>query len=230
MLNLQLLPPLCSNPCYALVPFLVCSFLITFVCRCALAWKLFCIFRVGLCVGKMQMCYQKRWLMVLFVGFFAVVRFFFVCNSLHFNCYFYISICNLKLHSLYSFAFNIANNATPTSAKTASHIVAKTTCTKYKTITFTANAKMIFCQTIFWFVCLYLLPSVFCSAYRLVSLHRLFLIVASLPKPPIAIPTSLNDTTGASFTPSPTKHTVSFFILSSFTLFTLSSGNKSPKR
>ena len=34
---------------------------------------------------------------------------------------------------------------------------------------------------------------------------------------------------GASFTPSPTKATVSFFAMISFTLFTLSSGSKSPK-
>ena len=49
--------------------------------------------------------------------------------------------CNLT-------AFNIANNATPTSAKTASHIVAKPPAPNIRTITFTPNANMIFCQTI----------------------------------------------------------------------------------
>ncbi|MNR03067.1 hypothetical protein D3C85_1189460 [compost metagenome] len=54
-------------------------------------------------------------------------------------------------------------------------------------------------------------------------------MVASLPNPPIAIPTSLKATTGASLTPSPTKATDSFLALISFTLLTLSSGSKSPK-
>src|SRR5690606_18066468 len=125
-------------------------------------------------------------------------------------------------------AFNIANNATPTSANTASHIVANPPAPSINTMAFTPNAKAIFCQTIF-FVCLPILIAIgillglsSCITTSAVS------IVASLPKPPIAIPTSLNATTGASFTPSPTKATLSFLAFISLTLFTLSSGNKSP--
>ena len=56
------------------------------------------------------------------------------------NCQ--LILCNLT-------AFNIANNATPTSANTASHIVAKPPAPNIKTTTLTPKAKMIFCQTIF---------------------------------------------------------------------------------
>lgn len=54
--------------------------------------------------------------------------------------YFYHSIrCNRT-------AFKIANNATPTSANTAAHIVAKPLAPNISTIIFTPNAKVIFCQ------------------------------------------------------------------------------------
>ena len=45
-------------------------------------------------------------------------------------------------------AFSIANIATPTSAKTASHIVAKPPAPSISTAAFTVNAKPMFCQTI----------------------------------------------------------------------------------
>ena len=37
-------PAFLQNPCYALVPFLVCLFRFCLSCLGALAWKLFCIF------------------------------------------------------------------------------------------------------------------------------------------------------------------------------------------
>ena len=58
-----------------------------------------------------------------------------------------------------------------------------------------------------------------------VSYTHLDVYKRQLPKPPIAIPTLLNATTGASFTPSPIKQTVSFLAMISLTLFTLSSGS-----
>ena len=46
----------------------------------------------------------------------------------------------------------MANRATPTSANTASHMVAKPPAPRINTIAFTTNAIVIFCHTIF-FVC-----------------------------------------------------------------------------
>ena len=45
-------------------------------------------------------------------------------------------------------AFNIANNATPTSAITASHKVAIPPAPRMSTNTFTVMASIMFCQTI----------------------------------------------------------------------------------
>ena len=44
-------------------------------------------------------------------------------------------------------AFNIASRETPTSAKTASHMVAKPKPPKTRTINLTENANTIFCMT-----------------------------------------------------------------------------------
>ena len=63
------------------------------------------------------------------------------------------------------------------------------------------------------------------SSIKTISLAS---IVASLPRPPIAIPTSASLITGTSLIPSPTKATLLFFLYSS-SIFTLSSGSKFPK-
>ena len=101
MLNLQLLPPLRSNPCYALVPFSRLFISDYFLFVVALAWKLFCILGLVLCWQNANVL--PKALAYGFICWIFRSCKFFVCNSLHFNCYFYISICNLKLHSLYSY-------------------------------------------------------------------------------------------------------------------------------
>lgn len=47
-------------------------------------------------------------------------------------------------------AFKIANTDTPTSANTASHIVAIPNAPRVKKMALTPNAKIIFCHTIFF--------------------------------------------------------------------------------
>ena len=102
-------------------------------------------------------------------------------------------------------AFRIASKATPTSANTASHMVAMPTAPNSNTASFTPKARMMFCQTIrrvarpMRMAVATLDGWSFCITTSAVSM------AASLPKPPIAIPTLLIASTGASLIPSPTK-------------------------
>lgn len=95
----------------------------------------------------------------------------------------------------------MARKAAPTSAKTASHIVAIPKAPKTITAILTPNAKPIFCQTI----CLVERPIFIALAilegWSVWMMTSAVSMATSLPKPPIAIPTSLVAKTGASLIP-----------------------------
>ena len=56
MLKFSTSAPILAIPCYALVPFSVCSFSLCLSCHSALAWQLFWIFCLAFCVGKKYKC------------------------------------------------------------------------------------------------------------------------------------------------------------------------------
>ncbi len=102
-------------------------------------------------------------------------------------------------------AFKIAITETPTSANTASHILATPNAPRSSTSAFIKSAKTIFCFTILkvfleiFTTCAIFLTS---SSIRTTSAAS---IAASEPILPIAIPTSTLVSTGASLIPSPAK-------------------------
>ena len=136
--------------------------------------------------------------------------------------FYFISFCTRM-------AFTMAIRATPTSAKTASHRVASPPAPKASTNSLTPKASEMFCHTIRR-VCLPAQMAVatfegwsVCITTSAVSM------AASLPSPPIAIPTWLRARTGASLMPSPTKAIrLAVFRFSSSMCSTLPSGSRSP--
>ena len=123
----------------------------------------------------------------------------------------------------------MATNETPTSANTASHIVAKPMAPKMRKIPFTPKARPIFCHTMrrverpIW------IPRAILLGWSVWMITSAVSMATSLPKPPIAIPTSLAASTGASLMPSPINATVdSGCSLSFSTSLSLSSGSKPP--
>ena len=126
-------------------------------------------------------------------------------------------------------AFTIAMRATPTSAKTASQSVAIPPAPRMRTSSFTPKASEMFCQTIRR-VCLPARMAVatlegwsVCITTSAVSM------AASLPSPPMAMPTWLRARTGASLMPSPTKAIRLAGLLRSASMcFTFPSGSRSP--
>lgn len=105
-------------------------------------------------------------------------------------------------------AFNIAKSATPTSANTASHIVAKPPAPRIRTISFTPNAKPMFCHTILRVESPIFTARAILLGWSVWMMTSAVSMATSLPKPPMAIPTSLAARTGASLMPSPIKATL----------------------
>ena len=99
---------------------------------------------------------------------------------------------------------------TPTSAKTAIHIVAYPNKARAKTLNFISNEKIMLDFTILIVFLLIIIPSlIFLKSSFIITISAASM-AASEPTPPIAIPTSDIDNTGASFIPSPTKATFLF--------------------
>ena len=119
---------------------------------------------------------------------------------------------------------------TPTSANTASHIVAIPSAPIKRKIAFTTKAKIIFSHTItFVFLAIFiaLVTAVGLSFIKTTSATS---TAASEPNAPIATPTSALAKTGVSFKPSPTKITLPLSPISDLifsTSVTLSCGNNS---
>ena len=106
----------------------------------------------------------------------------------------------------------MAKTETPTSAKTAAHIVASPKALKTKTPILTVIAKTIFCLTIFIVLLeMFIALAIFDGSSVIITTSAAS-IAASLPKPPIATPISAKAKTGASLIPSPTKTTFPSFV------------------
>ena len=119
---------------------------------------------------------------------------------------------------------------TPTSANIASHIFAIPSAPNTKQMNLTANAKTIFCFTILnVLVEIFIAREIFNGSSSIKTTSAASM-AASLPRPPIAIPISARESTGASLIPSPTKASFSLtdFLANNFsTSSTLSAGRSS---
>ena len=128
-------------------------------------------------------------------------------------------------------ALRIAITATPTSAKTASHIPASPNAPNISTRAFTPRAKIIFSLTIVIVFRDIFTASAMLDGSSFISTTSAASMAISEPKPPIAIPISALAITGASFIPSPANATSlrSGSFISCSTFSTLFSGRSSLK-
>ena len=102
-------------------------------------------------------------------------------------------------------AFRTAKTVTPTSAKTANHIVAMPMEASKSTATLTTMAKTTFCLAMAIVLRAMRIAVATFEGWSSISTTSAASMAASLPSPPIAMPTSARANTGASLIPSPTK-------------------------
>ena len=102
-------------------------------------------------------------------------------------------------------ALSTARTVTPTSAKTAIHIVPSPKAAKRSTAIFTPMAKTTFCRAMAMVRRAMRMASAIFEGWSSISTTSAASMAASLPSPPMAMPTSARASTGASLMPSPTK-------------------------
>ena len=102
-------------------------------------------------------------------------------------------------------AFRTARTVTPTSAKTAIHIVAMPRTARTRTRSFMNMAKKVFSLARRRVLRAILTPTTIFDGLSSISTTSAASIAASDPRPPIAIPRSALASTGASLIPSPTN-------------------------
>ena len=121
--------------------------------------------------------------------------------------------------------------ATPTSANTASHMVAKPTAANTNTANFTPSAKTMFCHTMRMVLRAMRIAEAILEGLSSIRTMSAASIAASDPIAPMAMPISARVSTGASLMPSPTKASFPFSDVSPSrrsTWLTLSSGRSLP--
>ncbi len=116
------------------------------------------------------------------------------------------SLCPVIFRILYlvfmtRMAFKTAETVTPTSAKTASQMVAIPPAPRRSTTALMPIAKTIFCQTIFRVLLAIFIALTIFEGSSVISTTSAAFMAASEPTPPIAIPTSARARTGASSMP-----------------------------
>ena len=98
----------------------------------------------------------------------------------------------------------MAMTATPTSANTASHMEATPKAPRMRNSPFTARANTIFSRTMRRHLRAMSMAWMSLAGSSSISTTSAASMAASEPMPPMAMPTSARDRTGASLTPSPT--------------------------
>ena len=95
-------------------------------------------------------------------------------------------------------AFRMAMIATPTSANTASHMLAMPSAAKMSTMSFTPSAKMMFCQAMLIVLRAMRMARAMLEGLSSMSTMSAASMAASEPIAPLAMPISARVSTGAS--------------------------------